>query len=171
MTLRLNQVCYRTLEFDEPWTYENYLRIGGYQAWQKILRGEMDRAAIIEEVKASGLRGRGGAGFPAGLKWSFMPKVEGQKYIVCNSDESEPGTCKDRDILRFNPHALVEGMAIAGFAIDATVGYNYMRGEFMDECYARFCQALEEARERGWLGDDIQGSGIDFHLHPALGAG
>jgi NADH-quinone oxidoreductase subunit F len=171
MALRLNQVCFRTLEFDEPWSYENYLKIGGYQAWQKILRGEMDRAAVIEEVKASGLRGRGGAGFPAGLKWSFMPKIEGQKYIVCNSDESEPGTCKDRDILRFNPHALVEGMTIAGFAIDATVGYNYMRGEFMDECYKRFCQALAEAHEHGWLGENIQGTGIDFQLHATLGAG
>jgi NADH-quinone oxidoreductase subunit F len=89
---------------------------------------------VIEEGQEVGLRGRGGAGFPTGLKWSFMPRTApGQKYIVCNSDESEPGTCKDRDILRFNPHALVEGMAIAGYAMGATVGYNYMRGEFMDE--------------------------------------
>jgi NADH-quinone oxidoreductase subunit F len=101
-----------------------------------------------------------------------MPrKVPGQKYIVCNSDESEPGTCKDRDILRFNPHALVEGMAIAGFAIGATVGYNYLRGEWLDEPFRRFEQALREAYEAGLLGKNIQGSGIDFDLYGTLGAG
>ncbi len=171
MSAEPNQVCFQTLRFEEPWTLDNYLAIGGYEAWQRILRGEMTREQVIDEVKASGLRGRGGAGFPAGLKWSFMPKGDGQKYLVCNSDESEPGTCKDRDILRFNPHALVEGMAIAGFAMGATVGYNYLRGEFMDESYRRFCAAVEEARGRDWLGEDIQGSGITFHLHPTLGAG
>ena len=123
-------------------------------------------------MKDSGLRGRGGAGFPTGLKWSFMPKnMPGQKYIVCNSDESEPGTCKDRDILRFNPHALVEGMAIAGYCIGATVGYNYMRGEFMDEPSIRFEQAVKEAYEAGLLGENIMKSGVDFDLHGALGAG
>ncbi|MCB1811779.1 MAG: NADH-quinone oxidoreductase subunit F, partial [Candidatus Competibacteraceae bacterium] len=99
---------------------QTYESIGGYQAWKKILAGKLTPEQVVEEVKASGLRGRGGAGFPTGLKWSFMPrKAPVQKYIVCNSDESEPGTCKDRDILRFNPHALVEGMAIAGFAMGA----------------------------------------------------
>ncbi|AHK78575.1 NADH dehydrogenase [Ectothiorhodospira haloalkaliphila] len=167
-----NRICFITRGFDEPWTYENYLKVGGYQALGKILKGELSQEAVIEEVKASNLRGRGGAGFPAGLKWSFMPRTApGQKYVVCNSDESEPGTCKDRDILRYNPHALVEGMAIAGFAIGATVGYNYMRGEFLDEPYQRFCQAVKEAYEHGWLGKDIQGSGIDFDLYPTLGAG
>jgi NADH-quinone oxidoreductase subunit F len=127
---------------------------------------------VIEEVKASGLRGRGGAGFPTGLKWSFMPRnAPGQKYVVCNSDESEPGTCKDRDILRFNPHALVEGMAICGYAIGATVGYNYMRGEFMDEPSIRFEAAVKEAYEAGYLGKNILGSGVDFDLYGALGAG
>jgi NADH-quinone oxidoreductase subunit F len=102
---------------------------------------------VIEEVKKSGLRGRGGAGFPTGLKWSFMPRnAPVQKYVVCNSDESEPGTCKDRDILRYNPHALIEGMAIAGYAMGATVGYNYMRGEFHHEPFERFEHALQEAR-------------------------
>ncbi|MGI9301501.1 MAG: NADH-quinone oxidoreductase subunit NuoF [Gammaproteobacteria bacterium] len=168
----INSVCYATLEFDEPWTFDNYMKVGGYEAWKKILEDETPRETIIEEVKASGLRGRGGAGFPSGLKWSFMPKnPQGHSYLVCNSDESEPGTCKDRDILRFNPHALVEGMAIAGYAMGATVGYNYMRGEFLDEPYKRFKQALDEAYEAGLLGKNVQGSGIDFDLHDVLGAG
>jgi len=168
-----NEVCFATLNFErEPWTLENYLAAGGYQAWQRVLRGEINRVAIIDEVKASGLRGRGGAGFPTGLKLSFMPReAPVQKYIVCNSDESEPGTCHDRDILRYNPHALVEGMAIAGYAIGATVGYNYIRGEFMDEPYPRFEAAVAEAYKAGWLGRNIQGSGIDFDLHAFLGAG
>ncbi len=167
----LNQVCYETLQFDEPWSFDNYLKIGGYEAWKKILSEKTPPEQIIEEVKASGLRGRGGAGFPAGLKWSFMPKGDVEKYLVCNSDESEPGTCKDRDILRFNPHALVEGMAIAAYAMGVRVGYNYMRGEFMDEPYQRFTQALKEAYKAGLLGKDILGSGVDFDLHAHLGAG
>jgi NADH-quinone oxidoreductase subunit F len=166
-----NEVCYATLELDIPWSYENYLELGGYQAWRRILTERPPPEDIINELKTSGLRGRGGAGFPTGLKWSFMPQGGGQNYIVCNSDESEPGTCKDRDILRFNPHALVEGMAIAGYAIGATVGYNYMRGEFLDEPYMRFTQALGEAYEAGLLGRDIQDSGVDFELYATLGAG
>ena len=139
---------------------------------KKSLTRKHPASEVIDIVKASGLRGRGGAGFPAGVKWSFMPKdVEGQKYIVCNSDESEPGTCKDRDILRFNPHALVEGMAIAAYAIGATVGYNYMRGEFMDEPCNRFETALKEAYDNGLLGKNISGSGIDVDLYNHLGAG
>jgi len=168
-----NEVCYATLQFDdEQWSYENYLKVGGYQAWNKILDEKMSPEDVIEIVKASGLRGRGGAGFPTGLKWSFMPRnAPVQKYIVCNSDESEPGTCKDRDILRFNPHALVEGMVIAGYCIGATVGYNYMRGEFLDEPYERFAQAVKEAYANGYLGKNIKGSGVDFDLYPTLGAG
>ncbi|MDQ1362240.1 MAG: NADH-quinone oxidoreductase subunit [Pseudomonadota bacterium] len=168
-----NEVCYATLQFpDNQWSLENYLKIGGYQAWQKILGEKIPPEQVIEEVKKSGLRGRGGAGFPTGLKWSFMPRnAPGQKYIVCNSDESEPGTCKDRDILRFNPHALVEGMAIAGYCIGATVGYNYMRGEFMDEPYLHFEGAVKEAYAKGWLGKNILKSGVDFDLYPTLGAG
>ncbi len=166
------QVCFDTLQFDEPWTLESYLKVGGYQAWQKILKEKTSPEEIIDNIKKSALRGRGGAGFPTGLKWSFMPRTApGQKYIVCNSDESEPGTCKDRDILRFNPHALVEGMAIAGYAIGATVGYNYMRGEFHHEPFERFEQALEEARKAGFLGENLLGSGFDFELHSHLGAG
>ena len=165
-------VCYATLQFDEPWSLENYYKVGGYQAWKKVLDEKIPPEKVVEEVKASGLRGRGGAGFPCGLKWSFMPRTAPvQKYIVCNSDESEPGTCKDRDILRFNPHALVEGMAIAGYAMGATVGYNYMRGEFMDEPYRRFEQALKEAYAEGYLGKDILGSKVDFYLYSHLGSG
>jgi NADH-quinone oxidoreductase subunit F len=166
------QVCFATMQFDEPWTLENYLKIGGYSAWRKILEERSDPSLIIEELKASNLRGRGGAGFPTGLKWSFMPRnAPGQKYIVCNSDESEPGTAKDRQILLNNPHALVEGMAIAGYTIGATVGYNYMRGEFTDLAFRRFEGALKEAYALGLLGTDILGSGIDFELHGSLGAG
>ncbi len=167
-----NEVCFLTLGLERPWSLETYMSVGGYEAWKKVLAGQLTPEQIIDEVKKSGLRGRGGAGFPAGLKWTFMPRnAPVQKYIVCNSDESEPGTCKDRDILRINPHALVEGMAIAGFAIGATVGYNYMRGEFLDEPYQRFENAVKEAYAAGLLGRNIQGSGIDFDLYPTLGAG
>jgi NADH-quinone oxidoreductase subunit F len=168
-----NLVCYATLQFDrEPWSLENYRKCGGYEAWERVLKGELSRADIIDLVKASGLRGRGGAGFPTGLKHSFMPReAPVQKYLVCNSDESEPGTCHDRDILRYNPHALVEGMAIAGYAIGATVGYNYIRGEFIDEPVPRFEAALKEAYAAGLLGRNIQGSGIDYDLHAFVGAG
>lgn len=167
-----NEVCYRTLEFDEPWTLETYLKIGGYQAWRRILAERPPQEDIFETVKKATLRGRGGAGFPAGLKWSFMPRnAPGQKYLLCNSDESEPGTCKDRDILRYNPHALIEGMAIAAYSMGATVGYNYLRGEFHHEPYERCEQALKEAYEAGLLGRNIQGSGIDFDLYNHLGAG
>lgn len=167
-----NEVCFATLKYDNPYSLENYLKVGGYQALKKIVDEKISPENVIEIVKASGLRGRGGAGFPTGLKWSFMPRnAPGQKYIVCNSDESEPGTCKDRDILRFNPHALVEGMIIAGYCIGATVGYNYLRGEFMDEPYIRFDAAVKEAYKEGYLGKDFLGSGVDFDLHASLGAG
>ena len=167
-----NDVCFTTRHYEQPWTMENYLKTGGYQALKKIINEKISQEAVIGLVKASGLRGRGGAGFPTGLKWSFMPRsAPGQKYLVCNSDESEPGTCKDRDILRFNPHALVEGMIIGGYSIGASVGYNYMRGEFMDEPYMRFEAALKEAYEAGYVGKNILGSGFDFELHTALGAG
>ena len=168
-----NEVCFATLQFkDQPWSYDNYLKTGGYEAWRKILKEKIQPDEVIEEIKASGLRGRGGAGFPTGLKWSFMPRTAPvQKYLVCNSDESEPGTCKDRDILRFNPHALVEGMAIACYAMGATVGYNYMRGEFMDEPAQRFSQALKEAYDEGLLGKNILGTDVSIDLYPSLGAG
>jgi|GEM_PF-1260470 NADH dehydrogenase subunit F (EC 1.6.5.3) len=165
-------VCYTTLHFDEPWTLENYRAVGGYQALEKVLKGGMSEDDVIEEIKASNLRGRGGAGFPAGMKWSFMPRnAPGPKYLLCNSDESEPGTCKDRDILRYNPHALVEGMIIASYAMGVTTAYNYLRGEFIKEPFARMEQAVEEAREAGYLGTNILGSGFDFDIHNYIGAG
>jgi len=171
-----NEVCFATRRFPEPWTYENYQKVDGYVAWRKILKEMQSPEEIIKEVKSAGLRGRGGAGFLTGLKWSFMPRtLPGEKpilkYAVCNSDESEPGTCKDRDILRFNPHAVIEGMAIGGYAMGATVGYNYLRGEFMDEPFHRFEHALAEAYDHGLLGRNILGSGINFDLYTHLGAG
>jgi NADH-quinone oxidoreductase subunit F len=166
-----NEVCFRNNHLDKPWTLDTYVSSGGYEIWKKILTEKTSPDDIISELKTSALRGRGGAGFPTGLKWSFMPRTApGQKYIVCNSDEGEPGTCKDRDILRFNPHALVEGMAIAGYTIGATAGYNYIRGEFW-EPYERFEAAIEEAKAAGLLGKNILGSGIDFNLYSHLGGG
>ncbi len=170
--MQINNVCYQTLQFDQPWTLENYISVGGYKAWEKILRENISPDDVIEQIKASGLRGRGGAGFPTGLKWSFMPRnPEIQSYVVCNSDESEPGTCKDRDILRFNPHSVIEGMAIAAYAMRLTAGYNYLRGEFLDEPYIRFKQALDEAYAAGYLGENIFGSNFTFNLYDTLGAG
>ena len=167
----VNEVCFRTLDQDKPWSLDTYLKNDGYAAWKKILKEKTEPDEIIAQLKASVLRGRGGAGFPTGLKWSFMPRnTEGQKYIVCNSDEGEPGTFKDRDILRFNPHSLIEGMAIAGYTIGATVGYNYIRGEFF-EPIERFEAALVEAREAGLIGKNVLGSGVDFDLHCHIGGG
>jgi NADH-quinone oxidoreductase subunit F len=167
-----HNVVFTTLDKDQPWSLDNYVSIDGYQAWRRILEEKTPPEQIIEELKTSALRGRGGAGFPCGLKWSFMPRsAPVQKYILCNSDESEPGTCKDRDILRFNPHAVIEGRAIAGYAMGATVGYNYLRGEFHHEPFERFEHALHEAREAGLLGENILGSGIDMQVHAVLGAG
>ncbi|MGI9249175.1 MAG: NADH-quinone oxidoreductase subunit NuoF [Woeseiaceae bacterium] len=172
MSYEQNLVCFNTFGSDESWTLATYEKHDGYKAWRKVLAGKMTREEVIDEVKASGLRGRGGAGFPTGLKWSFMPRdADVQKYLVCNSDESEPGTCHDREVLRYNPHALVEGMAIAAYAMGATVAYNYIRGEFMDEPVPRFEAAVKEAYDAGLLGQDIQGSGIDFDLQTFVGAG
>lgn len=160
-----------TMHFDQPWTLENYLKVGGYQALRKILTEKIAPEAIIAEVKNSGLRGRGGAGFPTGLKWSFMPRnYEGEKYLVCNSDEGEPGTCKDRDILRYNPHQLIEGMAIAAYTMGVKTGYNYVHGEIF-EAYERMEEACEEARKAGYLGKNILGFDFEFDLHNHMGYG
>ena len=157
------------------WQLKDYVSRGGYMALRKILGQDgheaMTPEQVIATVKESALRGRGGAGFPTGLKWSFMPRqYQGQKYLVCNSDEGEPGTCKDRDILHYNPHIVIEGMAIAAYAMGTTVGYNYIHGEIFST-YERFEAALEEARAAGYLGANILGSGFDFQLHAAHGFG
>jgi NADH-quinone oxidoreductase subunit F len=157
------------------WHLKDYEARGGYQALRTILGMHgaegMTQDQVIATMKESGLRGRGGAGFPTGLKWSFMPRqFPGQKYLVCNSDEGEPGTCKDRDILEFNPHIVIEGMAIAAYAMGISVGYNYIHGEIF-QTYDRFEEALEEARAAGYLGDKIMGSPFNFQLHAAHGFG
>ena len=157
------------------WKLKDYVERGGYAALRKILGqdgGEgLTQDQVIATVKESALRGRGGAGFPTGLKWSFMPRqFPGQKHLVCNSDEGEPGTCKDRDILMFNPHIVIEGMAIAAYAMGITVGYNYIHGEIF-EVYDRFEAALEEARAAGFLGNNIMGSSFSFELHAHHGFG
>lgn len=163
------------------WNLKDYEARGGYQAIRKILGKEstntgeapsgLTQDQVIAMVKESGLRGRGGAGFPTGLKWSFMPRqFPGQKYLVCNSDEGEPGTCKDRDILMYNPHIVIEGMIIAAYAMGITVGYNYIHGEIF-QTYDRFEVALEEARVAGYLGNQILGSNFSFQLHAHHGFG
>ncbi len=153
------------------WHLGDYERRGGYQALRRLLAEKTPPDAVVAEVKKSALRGRGGAGFPTGLKWSFMPRqYAGQKYVVCNSDEGEPGTFKDRDLLRYDPHSVIEGMAIGGYAMGATVGYNYIHGEIWAE-YERFQQALDEAYAAGLLGRDILGSGFSFDLYASHGFG
>ena len=167
----INPMLTAGLDGDNAWRLEDYLKRGGYSALKKILAEKRSPDQIIDEVKKSVLRGRGGAGFPTGLKWSFMPKVfAGDKYVVCNSDEGEPGTFKDRDILRFNPHSVIEGMTIAAYAMGAVRGYNYIHGEIW-EVYQRFEEALDEARAAGLLGKDILGSGFDFELFAHHGYG
>src|SRR5260370_2754644 len=148
---------------------DTYLANDGYKAFEKALH--MPWKDIIEEVKVSNLRGRGGAGFPTGMKWSFVPRASPKpKYIVVNGDESEPGTCKDRVLIENDPHQLIEGVLIAGLAVDAHGGYVYIRGEYrylidiMDK-------AIAEAYAKGWLGKNIQGTGFDFDLYTHTGAG
>jgi NADH-quinone oxidoreductase subunit F len=171
MAAVLHNVCLPEPGADKPWTLAGYRARGGYEMWERVLSERREPGAIVEELKSAALRGRGGAGFPTGVKWSFMnPQAPGQKYLVCNSDEGEPGTFKDRDLLRLNPHAVVEGMAIAAYAMGATVAYNYLRGEFI-EPYQRFERALEEAYDAGLLGKNVRGSGVDIDIHTLLGAG
>ncbi len=164
-------VCFKGIDQPTPYTLESYQARAGYAALQKVIDTGMAQGDILAEVKASGLRGRGGAGFPTAKKWSFMPVDAPQpKYLLCNGDEAEPGTFKDRDIMRYNPHLLIEGMILSGYTIDTTVGYIYIRGEFW-EPYVRVQQAVDEAYQAGLLGENILGSGIDFHLHVHRGAG
>lgn len=159
------------IDGDRSWRLRDYVARGGYEALRKIVAEKTPPNLIIDELKASGLRGRGGAGFPTGLKWSFMPGAfPGEKYLVCNSDEGEPGTFKDRDILRYNPHAVIEGMLIGAYATRATRGYNYIHGEIF-EIYQRFEEALDEARAEGLLGRNILGSDFSFELFAHHGYG
>lgn len=159
------------LDGDRTWRLAEYVQRGGYEALKKIISEKIPADQIINEVKKSALRGRGGAGFPTGLKWSFMPRAfPGAKYIACNSDEGEPGTFKDRDILRYNPHSVIEGMIIAGYAMGCERGYNYIHGEIF-EVYERFEEALQEARDAGLLGETILGSEFSFDLFTHHGYG
>ena len=171
LTAATPKVCSWTMDHDAPASLATYVANGGYQALRRVLTENISGDDIIAQLKLSALRGRGGAGFPTGLKWSFMPRAfAGDKYIVCNSDEGEPGTFKDRDILRYNPHQLIEGMAIAGYVLGAKVGYNYIHGEIY-EAYDIFERALQEAREAGYLGDNLFGSETSFQLHAHHGYG
>ncbi|OSI15147.1 NADH-quinone oxidoreductase subunit NuoF [Neisseria dumasiana] len=173
MAIFQSGVIFENVDTRNPdcWHLEAYQARGGYQALRKILTENMSQDDVISEVKTSGLRGRGGAGFPTGLKWSFMPRsFPGAKYVVCNTDEGEPGTFKDRDIINFNPHALIEGMIIAGYAMGAEAGYNYIHGEIF-EGYQRFEEALAEARQAGFLGKNIMGTDFSFELFAAHGYG
>ena len=166
----MTQVIMGGCDGENTWRLKDYVARGGYEALRKALSG-MTPDQVITEVKTSALRGRGGAGFPTGLKWTFMPKnYVGDKYVVCNSDEGEPGTFKDRDILRYNPHALIEGMIIAAFAMGATRGYNYIHGEIWS-VYERCEEAIEEARSAGFLGNNILGSSFSFNLYNHHGYG
>jgi NADH-quinone oxidoreductase subunit F len=154
-----------------PGKLKNYEKLGGYAQLKRIVTGKVKATDIITEVKTSGLRGRGGAGFPTGLKWSFMPRYyDGTKYLVCNSDEGEPGTFKDRDIIRYNPHQLIEGMAIAAYTLGARVGYNYIHGEIWQD-YEIFEEALADARKAGYLGENLFGTDFCFDLYAVHGYG
>lgn len=167
----INGVLMEGLDGDKTWRLNDYVSRGGYAQLRRILDNKLSQEEVISEVKKSVLRGRGGAGFPTGLKWSFMPRsFPGDKYVVCNTDEGEPGTFKDRDIMRYNPHSVIEGMAIAAYAMGANRGYNYVHGEIW-ETYKRFEEALDEARTAGFIGQNILGSDFCFELFAHHGYG
>lgn len=166
-------VIFEGVDTSDPncWTLDAYVKRGGYEALKRILQQGISQDDVIAEVKGSSLRGRGGAGFPTGLKWSFMPRnFPGDKYLVCNTDEGEPGTFKDRDILRFNPHSLIEGMIIAGYAMGVKRAYNYIHGEIFED-YVLFERALDQARAAGFLGENILGTSFTFDLFAHHGYG
>ena len=165
------KLCTETFNQENPASLKTYLAQGGYEAWKKIIHNNIPKSDVIAKIKNSGLRGKGGAGFLTGLKWSFIPLSKEDKYLVCNSDESEPGTCKDRDILRYNPHSVIEGMLIACYAIGASVGYNYLRGEFINEQWKVFNEALTEAYKMKFIGNNIFSSNITIDIHALIGAG
>ena len=165
------KVCTQTFDHKDPSSIETYIKLGGYSAWREILNQQTPKSQVIEVIKDAQLKGKGGAGFLTGLKWSFISPSESQKYLVCNSDESEPGTCKDRDILRYNPHSVIEGMLIACYAIGASVGYNYLRGEFIGDQWKVTNNAIKEAYDRNFIGDSILGSNVSINIIPLIGAG
>ncbi len=165
-----NRIVLERAGIIDPTNIEDYLLHNGYEALGKVL-SEMTPAQVIDEVKASGLRGRGGAGFPTGMKWGFVAKAEGaRKYVVCNADESEPGTFKDRVVLEGDPHSIIEAMLIAAYAVGASEGYIYVRGEYV-LAQERLRTAIRQAEEMGFLGDNIFGTSFSFHLHVHSGAG
>lgn len=167
---RFEVTMYRYVGVKGAWELEFYQNHGGYAAAERALT-QMKPSEVVDEVKRSGLRGRGGAGFPTGVKWSFMPPVDDrQRFIVCNADESEPGSCKDRYVMEDDPHQLIEGMIIAGYAIGATEGVLYVRGEYY-LAYERLKGAIEDARQAGLLGTNLFDTGFDFDLILHRGAG
>ena len=168
---RLTPVLTENWDADRSWTLESYRSTGGYEGWRKALT--MDPADIVTLVKESGLRGRGGAGFPTGLKWSFLPKPDGgPRYLVVNADESEPGTCKDIPLMLANPHSLIEGVAITSYAIGSVKAFIYLRGETV-HVYRRLLAAVREAREAGLIGTGLGPDGsyeLDVVVHAGAGA-
>jgi len=167
---RFEVTMYKYIGIENSHTLEFYKSHGGYEAAKKAIT-TMSPTEVVDEVKKSGLRGRGGAGFPTGLKWSFMPPVDGrQRLIVCNADESEPGSCKDRYVLSDDPHQLIEGMMIAGYAIGATKGVLYIRGEYY-EAYENLYQARQDALKEGFLGKNLFGTDFEFDIILHRGAG
>ena len=164
----MTQILFKDINKEGLHTMKVYEELGGYQSLKKAFAQKPDE--IIAAVKASGLRGRGGAGFPTGLKWSFLAKDVFPRYLCCNADESEPGTCKDRELLLKNPHLLIEGMILCSYACQIETGYIYMRGEFHDLSFI-MDKALEEAHAKGYLGKNILGTGFNLDIHTHLGAG
>jgi len=171
MALKMIKVCTETFDQSQPSSIDTYLKLGGYSAWKKIINEQIPKSEIIKTIKDAELKGKGGAGFLTGLKWSFIVPANTQKYLVCNSDESEPGTCKDRDLLRYNPHSIIEGMLITCYAIGASIGYNYLRGEFIGDQWKVINLAIKDAYNAGLVGKNILSSGISIDLIPLIGAG
>lgn len=165
------KVCTETFDQPQPSSIDTYLKLGGYSAWKKIINDKIPKSEIIKTIKDAELKGKGGAGFLTGLKWSFIVPANTQKYLVCNSDESEPGTCKDRDLLRYNPHSIIEGMLITCYAIGASIGYNYLRGEFIGDQWKVINLAIKDAYNAGLVGKNILRSGVSIDLIPLIGAG
>ena len=164
----MTQILFKNINMKDLHTMKVYEEQGGYRSLKKAFAQKPEE--IVEAVKASGLRGRGGAGFPTGLKWSFLAKDVFPRYLCCNADESEPGTCKDRELMLKNPHMLIEGMILCAYACRIETGYNYLRGEFHD-LNVIMEKAMEDAYAKGYLGKNILGSGFNFDLYTHLGAG